>query len=1036
WFPYPNKTMFFIDLLDSLPRLRLSDAHMRMIILVLEECGAKDVPTLYALRKCQEQLRAKCAPQTVQHRSGTGNVFYSNDIRDTIAMEFSNPQVAPHFHPYPEIRPNGISESWEASRWREVPRELLPPMMALGNQHFFLDEIAQLNDGRFVVPHEWVTIEGVRSGLCRSMATCMVCKLSYFEAYLTRCRHLAWLLLDQTQILSRFQLRLLDGRSRSLLQRTVFQRSHFMELSMPNPLRAVADGDELFTVFVNLWADDVSGNVSKQYNKHINIYVSNMGLPSTLLQQEYFVRFVSTSPTASGPEQFAAIKEHIIATHKEPRQCYHAVSRKTCKFRIVAQALPGDNPQQSENCSHAGGMSTRHCRRCMNVRRPAEGDQTASWFADNFAPGTKRTTQDTLRFVEEQFDIACTGVASAVKAAQTASGVKDSIASVWIDRLINEARRLQSLGEESAEAIAEKLMIWLWDQPGDKYHPLLEWAGLDPHADTPVEILHTILLGLAKYVWYGLHTSWTEAMQALFVIRLQSTDISGLSIPPFRAAYMMQYKNNLIGKHFKALLQTQVFHLHELTTDKQFALAKASGALAAHIWFERIYDMEEYLADLRILIANVLDAFTELDPTRIVIKAKLHVLTHLPDDIPRFGPGVRFATEIFECFNAIFRMCSVLSNHQAPSRDIAISLANMDRMKHMISGGYWKEGDEWAQASEDVRRVLQDHPLIQRHFGWAPPIIRTPARPYQLSDVDIARFRSTCTVTDNALLPDLSRFEWHDGVSVVSESGDVCKTSAWVVYNCEVRITGTLLSRSHQRYQGDARLGRIKHIHVPVPLEHSVSMKPLVTIQRYNVADKLHPEFEMPYLRKPSPGTDSIDVILASDIKFIVNVQHDCRAAGCQPTAKRAVHQERQLTEQHTLAIEHDAKEFWVVNTHAFHNAVLLRRVLGRSLVAPKLNTPNRDDWLAQKEKEARFTLVTKQEEANLKAAETRARKRLNKEQEAADRQAPANPDANEQGAIQPAGASGKRRRADEAGEPAGSSTQADPPRPSKRRRR
>ncbi|EJD46017.1 hypothetical protein AURDEDRAFT_124427 [Auricularia subglabra TFB-10046 SS5] len=115
WFPYPNKTMFFIDLLDSLPRLRLSDAHMKMILFVLLKCGARDVPSFYALRKCQELLREKSAPSTVKHQSVHGNVFYSNDIRDTIAM------IVPHFHPYPELEPNGISESWEASRWREIP---------------------------------------------------------------------------------------------------------------------------------------------------------------------------------------------------------------------------------------------------------------------------------------------------------------------------------------------------------------------------------------------------------------------------------------------------------------------------------------------------------------------------------------------------------------------------------------------------------------------------------------------------------------------------------------------------------------------------------------------------------------------------------------------------------------------------------------------------------------------------------------------------------------------------------------------------
>jgi hypothetical protein len=80
---------------------------------------------------------------------------------------------------------------------------------------------------------------------------------------------------------------------------------------MPNPLRAKAGGLELYSIFIHTWGDDVSGNVSKQYNKHNNIYMANTNIPGCLLQQEYFVRFVSTSPHASSLEQFAAIKQQV-----------------------------------------------------------------------------------------------------------------------------------------------------------------------------------------------------------------------------------------------------------------------------------------------------------------------------------------------------------------------------------------------------------------------------------------------------------------------------------------------------------------------------------------------------------------------------------------------------------------------------------------------------------------------------------------------------------------------------------------------------
>ena len=121
------------------------------------------------------------------------------------------------------------------------------------------------------------------------------------------------------------------------------------------------------------------------------------------------------------------------------------------------------------------------------------------------------------------------------------------------------------------------------------------YLGLDPSQDTPVEILHTILLGIVKYVWLGLHTSSDEAQQNLFMICLQSTDIDGLSVPPICAPYMMQYRNGLIGKHFKTLMQTMVFHVHEIVSADQFTLIKAIGSLGALLWVDEIGNMNSYL---------------------------------------------------------------------------------------------------------------------------------------------------------------------------------------------------------------------------------------------------------------------------------------------------------------------------------------------------------------------------------------------------------------------------------------------------------
>lgn len=76
---------------------------------------------------------------------------------------------------------------------------------------------------------------------------------------------------------------------------------------MPNKYRKMANRQELYVIWVPLWVDDVSANVSKLYNKHVNVYMTNANLPGELLQQEYFVHFVSSSPHASCGEQLTSI---------------------------------------------------------------------------------------------------------------------------------------------------------------------------------------------------------------------------------------------------------------------------------------------------------------------------------------------------------------------------------------------------------------------------------------------------------------------------------------------------------------------------------------------------------------------------------------------------------------------------------------------------------------------------------------------------------------------------------------------------------
>lgn len=81
---------------------------------------------------------------------------------------------------------------------------------------------------------------------------------------------------------------------------------------MPNPLRQLTnDSEELLSCFTKPWCDDVSGGTSKSYQPHNNIYVAHANTPGKLLNQEFFVCFVSTATHASSTEQFAALKQQL-----------------------------------------------------------------------------------------------------------------------------------------------------------------------------------------------------------------------------------------------------------------------------------------------------------------------------------------------------------------------------------------------------------------------------------------------------------------------------------------------------------------------------------------------------------------------------------------------------------------------------------------------------------------------------------------------------------------------------------------------------
>ncbi|EEB97187.1 hypothetical protein MPER_03544 [Moniliophthora perniciosa FA553] len=75
YYPYPNKTSCYLDILDNLPRLRFSEAQFKMVIWLLKNTGAEDVPSFHEFRKIQEHIRHLCSVRVEEPVSDLGHLF-------------------------------------------------------------------------------------------------------------------------------------------------------------------------------------------------------------------------------------------------------------------------------------------------------------------------------------------------------------------------------------------------------------------------------------------------------------------------------------------------------------------------------------------------------------------------------------------------------------------------------------------------------------------------------------------------------------------------------------------------------------------------------------------------------------------------------------------------------------------------------------------------------------------------------------------------------------------------------------------------
>ncbi|KAM6489231.1 hypothetical protein JOM56_015401, partial [Amanita muscaria] len=914
-YPWPSIELFYTDLLFSSPRLRFSRAQKKALLSWAKRLGAKGVPSLKQLEKVQILVRDLVGDPTEQVTAHSGNIFHINDIGAAITKDFSNPITRFAMHEYPEDTGDCVAEVFNAKKMLfALPPDIRPPAVKVDSKIFFIDELMQLSMGEYFIPTRYFRAQptpnsvNVRELIAEGHTAHLVQNKFDVDGALTR------------KPTSSFANTYEDICV--ILGYTPQFHESPLSLTMPNLLREKAKDRMVYSVPLIIFLDDVSGNISKQWNKHHVVYLSNGLLHRQMLEKQFCVRFHSASPHATPIEFMHALRDNIVKARDQGIIAYD------CKDGVEVLLMPyglffgGDNPMQAIQCSHGGLQTNFFCRTCA-VGGTKEYKASEKGYAEIFQESTLRQAEETVMHARNHASLSLeSGGTDKVKKAATASGVRDHTIGFIINPVLELGKKLRKRdgGPAIPESVVKERLIREQNKVlggkdiGQLVNPLLlRMPGINIHLDTPVEILHTVLLGVVKYFWgQSVHIMSKSRCMDTFHARLASVNRAGLNAPGLNADYICHYTGSLIGKHFKSIAQVIPFLVYGILPPTVIKAWTSIGTLVVLLWHTSIEDINQYLAFLTRTIDEFLALSVQCTPSIIISKPKFHFLVHLPMFIKRFGPALLYSTKRYESFNHVFRLCSIHSNKKAPSRDICKAFALQDTVKHIVTGGYWydKLKRKWVRAGKTILDNM-DH-CTQVRFLKGKVRLCKKTKPSEWSETCWGRISTDLLMSDIVLR--VGPYKYYKGSSFVASEGDIC----YEEQNIIVRQDGQLI------------IGQIKEILATEPAAETASY---VMLQLFRFLPEVHETLLVPCLELESKFT----VIKPQDVICCVNVQHDCAYSKCVHFQQQAVHQDRLESTVSRSVIQHADIHRYVLNVFSIHNYKHISVTLPPSLALDKI---------------------------------------------------------------------------------------------------
>ncbi|KAJ3933723.1 MAG: hypothetical protein NXY57DRAFT_1060372, partial [Lentinula lateritia] len=701
--------------------------------------GVEDATSIKSMKDLDMKLQSLYGIQTFKYKGAFGHLYYINSLADIISQEMCNPLVREHLSFYPEdCSSQNVSKARQFAQWlHEVPDEDLGPMARLGppgrSHDYYFKRQGKLyakcwklkanvrQDGS----KGWNVIKGDGEFVVNEDEF-LLCFTQLVEGQ----RDLYKDVVNVTHI---------DG----ILDMTTTPPT-LMEWKLTDPLvgnkwRQKANGAECLSFPIWLYCDDTSGNTSKRWNAHNSFLFTAAGLPRSEISKEYNVHFLATSNSAPTLEMLDGIADQLQDCQEngiwawDPKTqsrvlllsefaCHIGLRGKlfcrTCWVKgkdakagniSLPDEAPADNSDNEFETGSAASGSTTASKGGKKKKQKVFKESLKTMYDCVKAfvkPAKPRNRDETIIAIKTQFVHAETvGTAKKIKEMRTESGVKDTYQLFFVNRLLKRRQNSNAEPLQASQSTTDNPMSPVW-----------RIRGLDPHSDTPVEILHVVLLGFVKYLWRDVIDNQLKKnveKKKELATHLSSVDVAGLGLDSqLTGDVLVNHYRSLTGSDFRKICQVAPCVLKEFVTDECYQTWLSLSKLIPLIWQPEIESLDSYITLLEHEIEQFLLHAAKWS-IRWFNKPKFHILVHLPDHIRRFGPAMLFATEVFESYNAVIRAKSIHSNRLAPSRDIAWAFARQNQIRHMLSRGVFLDHTH-ISPDLDADKKFEDTTLLQK----------------------------------------------------------------------------------------------------------------------------------------------------------------------------------------------------------------------------------------------------------------------------------------------------------------------------------